>query len=216
MYKFHEYVLRRDEINYNPNLGNMLPNSVRQNVDFSLPTAALKTGAAALQGVGTLAGGMVAALSGIPVTVQAMQGAQVQFERAQNYVLNYLMKNPQSREGILGKVEEALAYLSSNQNKGVISGGENLPAVGMGGEHGGTNAAIWKGIAASFRNLYDTLLNKSNYSVAFKKFLDQYKVMFESLGQMTKEVAYGRLRAFKQAVERSDNYIDPDSRGKDI
>lgn len=211
MYRFKEWLSRRDEVSYNPNLGNVLPNAVQQNQDFSLPTAAMKTGAAALQGVGALAGGMVAALSGIPVTIQAMQGAKARFERAQGYVLNYLLKNPQGKDFLLSKVDEVLAFLESNKDTGVISGGGNLPAVNMGGVHGGTTAALWRGISTSFRNLYDTLMNKSNYDVAYKKFLDQYKVMFESLGEMTKEVAYGKLRAFKQAASRPDNYIDPDT-----
>lgn len=211
MLKFSEYVSRRDEASYNPNLGNILPNVIKQNQDFSVPTAAMKTGAAALQGVGALAGGMVAALSGVPVTIMAMQGAKARFERAQSYVLNYLMKNPQAKDSILSKVNEALTYLQSNQDKGVVSGAGALPAVSMGGVHG-FGSALWKGISTSFRNLYDTLLNKSNYDVSFKKFLDQYKVMFESLGEMTKEVAYGKLRAFKQAAEKSDNFIDPDTR----
>jgi len=208
MYKFREYVSKRDEVNYNPNLGKVLPQSVRGNVDFSIPTAAMKTGAAALQGVGTLAGGMVAALSGVPVTIQAMQDAKTRFERAQRYILPYLAKDEGMRARVLQKVDSALAFLQSNQDKGVISGGEGLPDVGMGGVHGGVGSALWKGLSATFKNLYDTLLNRSNRAGPF---LEQFKVMFESLGEMTKEVAYGKLRAFKQAAEVGSTYIDPDT-----
>jgi hypothetical protein len=210
MYKFSEYVLRRDEVNFNPNLGRVLPQSVRGNVDFSLPTAAMKTGAAALQGMGTLAGGMVAALSGVPVTIAAMQDAKTRFERAQRYILPYLAKDKGMRDRVLQKVDSALAFLDSNKDTGVVGGG-GLPVVQMGGVHGGVGSALWRGLSTSFRNLYDTLLNRSNKTVPFLKMLDQFKVMFESLGEMSKEVAYGKLRAFKQAAEVGSTYIDPDT-----
>lgn len=192
MYSFKDYIKRRDEVNYNPNLGNILPNSIRQNVDFSIPTAAMKTGAAALQGVGTLAGGMIAALSGIPVTIASMQSAKTRFERAQRYILGYLQNRPGMKQLVLGKVNEALGFLENNQDIGYVPHG-------FGG-------AIWNGIKASFGNLYDTLMNKN-----VSPLLGQLKIMLESLGQMNKEVAYGKLMAFKQAAEVGETYIDPDT-----
>lgn len=211
MYKFSEYVLRRDEVNFNPNLGRVLPQSVRSNVNFSLPTAAMKTGAAALQGIGTLAGGMVAALSGVPVTIAAMQDAKTRFERAQAYILPYLVKDEGMRARVMQKVDSALAFLQSNKDTGVVGGSDELPAVQMGGVHSGVGSALWRGLTTSFKNLYDTLLNRSNKAGPFLKMLDQFKVMFESLGEMSKEVAYGKLRAFKQAAEVGSTYIDPDT-----
>jgi hypothetical protein len=153
---------------------------------------------------------MVAALSGVPMTIAAMQSAKTRFEKAQGYMLPYMAKDEGMRARVLQKVDAALAFLQSNKNVGVVGGG-GLPSVEMGGVHRGVGSALWSGLKATFSNLYDTLLNRSNKTVPFMKFLEQFKIMLESLGEMTKEVAYGKLRAFKQAAEVGSTYIDPDT-----
>lgn len=201
MLTFKEFLVKKNEANYDPFQNRNLDplqnwQSLQQNKDFSLPTAGMKT-AGKLTNVGLrTAGKLAGTIPAIAGGLGAMAGVRSRFKSAQKYVLQYLKNNPRLREGVLDKVEEALALIDRSEKK-----------VAMVGTLGQVSMAIWRGAMASVRNLFDTWLGRSGGDSDFQK---QFEEMLNLLGQMPKEIAFPSLKQFEHLLSMGGTAAEAD------
>jgi hypothetical protein len=198
MYKFNEYVLRRDEVSFNildktplrssghgGNPDSTIVNKV--GVPFGLPIAGIS--------------GIVPAATGI---INAMRAAKSRAYGAAHTILDYLHIKPDLKGQIVDVIAKVIKKLEGGSHMGIVRAGTGTPTVDSGGHStfGEIGAAVWNGIATSAVNMFDTIFGPRDVVVdsATLNFKKAYRVFFEQLGKLTPSEAFPLIKNFEHVL----------------
>jgi len=201
MYKFNEYVLRRDETSMNP-------------LDYTALRSSGKDGnpeSTLVNKVGVPFGLPIAAMSGgLPIAsglINAMRAARSMAYRAAYNILDYLHNHPDLKVQVLNVIKRMADKLDKGSHMGVVHG-DGLPTVNAQGHSstiGEIGAAVWKGITTSAVNMFDTIFGPRDAVVgtddrATLKFKKDYRVFFQELGTLSPREAFPLLKNFEHVL----------------